>query len=239
MNRLVAAALAALLLAAAPAGATVFWRLGRTQAGLIPDTDLSYRHAFAANLTVNQGHGRLEVWGTARGPGEVLGDLRAKAQAAGAKILIGEGGALAWAVAVTPDGRIHRILISAAEGRYSHLFQLSQDAADFQRSLAPPARLPLDLPEIPGSRILSYLANDDSATAVASLGAAGDAIAARAPIAASLAAEGWERLPAGGGDAAVFVRKGELLLVSVKRAGADGGALITIAHKRLKDSSRL
>ena len=239
MNRPLAAALAALLLAAAPSGATVFWRLGRTQAGLIPDTDLSYRHAYAANLTVNQGHGRLEVWGTARAPGDVLSDLRAKAQASGTKILAASGGALAWAVAVTPDGRIHRILISAAEGRYSHLFQLSQDAADYERSLRPPDRLPLDLPEIAGAKVLSYLANDDTATAVASLGSGGDAIAARAPIAASLAADGWQRLPAGGGDAAAFVRKGELLLVSVKRAGADGGALVTIAHKRLKDSSRL
>ena len=230
MKRLLAAGLGVLLLLAAQlAEARVFWGLGRPEAGLIPATDVSYRRAYTAELTINQGKGRLEVWGTARDPESVLQDLQAKARA---------GGALAWALAVTADGRIHRLLVSAAEGRYCHVFQLSQDADDYRRSLTPPDRVPLDVPAVPGARVTSYLANDASGTALASLASDGDPVALRQPLAEQLAAAGWERLPAGGGDGAVFVRGGALLLVSVKRAGADGGALVTLAHKRLKASER-
>ena len=239
MKRHVAAGLVMLLgLAAHPADARVFWGLGRPEAGLIPATDVSYRRAYTAELTINQGKGRLEVWGTAREPESVLQDLQAKARAEGGRIMAASGGALAWALAVTADGRIHRLLVSAAEGRYCHVFQLSQDEDDYRRSLTPPDQVPLDVPAVPGARVTSYLANDASGTALASLVSDGDPVALRQPLAEQLAAAGWERLPAGGGDGAVFVRGGTLLLVSVKRAGADGGALVTLAHKRLKASER-
>lgn len=239
MNRLPAAMLGALLLLAAPAGARVFWGLGHTTAGLIPETDSSYRRAYQATLTINQGHGQMEVWGTARAPESVLQDLQAKIRAQGGHIAVAAGGALGWAVAVTPDGHIHRILVTAAEGQYSHVFQLSQTLNDYQQSLAPPGRLPLEVPEVPGGQVTSYLAHDESGTALGSLRTAGDPVSVRAPYAAQLAAAGWQRLPAGGGDGAAFVREGALLLVTVKRTGAEGETLVTLAHKRLKASDRL
>jgi hypothetical protein len=239
MTRILAAGLVFLLLAADPAGARVFWGLGRTTAGLIPETDGSYRRAYTAELTINQGHGQIEVWGTARAPEDVLRDLQAKVKQQGGHLAAAEGGPIAWAMAVTADGHVHRLLITAGEGRYSHVFQLSQDLADFQRSLLPPARVPLDVPEVPGGQVTSYLANDGSGTALASVRTASDPLGLRAPYAAQLSAAGWQRMPAGGGDGAAFVREGALLWVTVKRTGAGDESLVTLAHKRLKASDRL
>ncbi len=237
MKGLTAAGLGVALLAVGAAQARVFWGRGDT-AGLIPASDAAYRRAYTAELVINQGRGQIEVWGIARHPESVLRDLEAKAKAAGGRAIYAGQGPLGWAVAATPDGRIHRILVSAAEGQYCHVFQLSQELDEYRRSLTPPERLPLDVPPLPDTQIVSYLANEQSGTATASLLAGRDPVAVRAPLAAQLKAAGWERLPAGGGDGAAFVREGALLMVTVKRTGAGERTLVTLAHKRLKGADR-
>ena len=228
-------ALAFLVLLAAPrADARVFW-LEPGGDGLLAGAPAGgMRRAYATSLRLNEGRGSLEVWGVDRDLRGVEQLLRERAAALGGACFVGGRGEMRWGVAVA-DGRVHRVLALAAQGNYALVYQLSQTFAEYQASLRPPESVPLEgVPSYPGGTASSFLANEKSGLAVAALRAPAAALEARVLYRGLLLEAGWQRLAAGGGDAAIFVRGQDCLVVSIKSAGAEGGALITLLHRRLQ-----
>lgn len=223
----------ALFLFVASASARVFWTLGGgASSGLLNADEANWTRAYSAPLRINGGRAEIGVWGTAQSVDEAMAVLRQRAQNRGGAMYAVNGGELAWGVACVGD-RVLRFLISAGPGRYCHIFQLEQSYEEFHASRVPPATAGLpDVPEIPEARVSQVLAVESSGLTLASEHTATAPAVALHQINELLAGAGWGLMMPAGGQAGVYVRGRDLLVVNAVSSGGEGETLLTLAHKR-------
>lgn len=232
--RLLSAIALATVLTAPPAGARVFWQLGGAGSarGVVEAGEADWNRAYTAPLRINGGRADINVWGTPQSVEETLAALRQRVQQRGGQIYFAAGPELAWGLGVV-DGRVLRFVVSAGPGRTSHVMELVQDFADYRASRNAPARAGLpDVPELPEARLSQVLANEATGLTLASSHSALPPAAAQQQANAVLAGAGWHLLMPAGGQAGVYVRGRDLLVVSAVSAGRDGETVVTLAHKR-------
>lgn len=230
---LMAIALAAAL-AGAPAGARVFWQFGGgvSSRGLVEAGEANWSRANTTPLRINGGRADMNVWSTPQSIEETLTTLRQRVNDRSGQMYFAAGDDLAWGIGVVED-RVLRFLISTGPGRTCHVMELVQDFADYRASRTAPtaAGLP-DVPEMPEARVSQVLANESTGLTLATTHSAAPPAAARQQANAVLAGAGWQLLMSAGGQAGVYVRGRDLLVVSAVSAGRDGETVVTLAHKR-------
>jgi hypothetical protein len=232
--RLLTAIALAATLTGGPAGARVFWQLGSAGSarGAVEAGEANWNRAYTAPLRINGGRADINVWGTPQSVEETLAALRLRVQQRGGKIYFAAGSELAWGVGVL-EGRVLRFVVSAGPGRTSHVMELVQDFEEYRASRNAPARAGLpDVPELPEARVSQVLANEATGLTLASSHSALPPTAAQQQANAVLAGAGWQLLMPAGGQAGVYVRGRDLLVVSAVSAGREGETVVTLAHKR-------
>ena len=228
--------LAIALLAPAPAGARVFWQWGTggggSSRGVLDPQEAAWSRAYTAPLRINGGRAEVSVWGTAQTVEEILAALRQRITDRGGAIYFAAGDELAWGLAWV-EGEVLRFVVSAGPGRYGHVVQIAQSFADYRASRTAPvtAGLP-DVPELPAARVSQVLANEATGLSVATAHTAASPGEVTQQANQLLAGAGWSLLLPAGGQAGVFTRNRDLLVMSALSAGRDGGTVVTLAHKR-------
>ena len=226
--------LAACALCPPPAGARVFWRSG---GGAWIDRvarQLNGATVYRAAVQVNGGRADVGVVRSGEPFAPTSARMRQALAPAGGFLIAGSR--MAFGVAA-PGGRIVRTLILAPgdEGSCA-VFVIDQSRDDFEQAKAAPTghMLP-SVPEYPGARILSYIRNEDTRTAIQTATAPAAPAAALQFYESALARDGWSSplgsRPAGERDWAFFLRGRDVCAVLVAPSDHPAECRITVLQK--------
>jgi hypothetical protein len=165
---------------------------------------------------------------------DAAGQLVAQIRAAGGVAWFTGGGELAWGIGCIGN-RVYRYLIGATDApNQCHVYQLSQDLADFNASLTPPTEhLMKGAPAHPGSTPRSFFALEDSGLQMATASSGDQPIDIQSAYARLLSTRGWRAPLQPGKGVDLYLREREVLLLRAESAGEGGGSLIILIHKPL------
>jgi hypothetical protein len=234
-GRAIALALVALLIDTGIASAKVFFRWGASANSGQAMESAGGRPAYSADIAVNGGTGRLQVFAFPTSLADTLRTLRATFAGAA---LTQAGGSMATAL-VKADGRVVRFAaIQLSASPETLVFYVDQSEQEYEASLRAPEEHRLrELPAFPGSTPVFFARDDTARMSIEVSATATDAQDIQSFYETRLAGDGWKpALETRAGQKPVlgmetYLRGRDVCCVLVDRA-PDGGNRITLLHKR-------
>lgn len=242
MNRYPTFLLLALLILAPGLSApgNVFWRWHLASGQAVFDATPGWQRVYQSQVRVNDSQGRLEIINCADPLPEVMATLE-RAFPAGPGASFRQSESSSWGLVQTEATTTRILALTLGLPGQTTLFVLTQSAAEYTRSLEPPAIHQLDAaPVYPGSVARTFLADEQSSAQLEISSASGGPAAIHDFFATALAQQGYRPLSATGGRGpadsrlAIFQKGQNVCCILVQASPPGREAMITVLHKHLK-----
>jgi hypothetical protein len=221
------------ILATVRSDARVFLRWGSTNTSSRTLTTLGGTRSYEADVAINQGTGRVSVFGYHKGMDQLLPDLLRAFKFTSFDY---QGGSMASASIENDDTITRFIIVQLTDSQRTLVFALEQSASQSDKSSQPPMEhLMPDIPAFPGSSPTFYARDDNTGMSLAISTVVAEPASIREFYSFSLAASGWmQPFPVQSNDAGmtVFLKANHVACVNVETPEDSALARITLLHKK-------